>query len=594
MKVKAIIKTAGNFFPYFALLTLSCILINNAFYGFEWTDEPYYIQSAHMLLFAGLKPYLDYFPLSFWQYLLFPFYFFYLKITGSSEGIILATRIAYIVFLLFIAIFTYTILKKKSDVFVAFFSAIFYLLYSKYNVYGFSYNSFSLGFFLIGILLLYDIYFSKTKNIVRAIFAGISFAFVIVSNPYFLFVHILASIAFLFWKKRNEYLSIAYSLWLATIAIGIVFAFFLFANGKSISETISHIINTFHQNQLRDPSHFSISPSHKFFLFLKNILLPYAKSKIIILIVGFIFISLFSFTFAKKNKKEKLETIFFILTFVFDFIFLLYSFYFVAHLDIAKHILVAQHYATLFWFSLPLLLLAILKNNLKIIHQFFGNGEFFFIIAGISFSLINQFSSDNTVSQLFLIGFPIIVIAPLFFLQKINFVFEKKKAIYFSLLISVILVFLFSFDIRINSAYREKTLPFHIFFEPKKYNELSQIQNGPAKGLWTQTPFVEKYKNYFKIISSLSFENHETLFVSVCMPHLYFTNINCVPYNLIMENDIFTLDKYKVPNYIFVIEDAEIPNNAHSTFAKDFVKTDLSSLYENKKFNNANLFIKKR
>lgn len=99
---------------YIILLFLSAILLaNNAFYGFGWTDEALYMATANSL-YRGNRLFFDIFePTQIYSVLVLPIYSFFVKFTGSTDGIYLFMRIATIIIQFATSLFVFFILSKK-------------------------------------------------------------------------------------------------------------------------------------------------------------------------------------------------------------------------------------------------------------------------------------------------------------------------------------------------------------------------------------------------------------------------------------------------------------------------------------------------
>ena len=95
------------------LLGIGLILFWRCFYSVNTTDEAYYIGTVYRLWFGDGMLCDEWNPTqqmcSFWLY---PFYAFFRMILGSNDGMILAFRLLYIIFQLFVSGYIYGKLKK--------------------------------------------------------------------------------------------------------------------------------------------------------------------------------------------------------------------------------------------------------------------------------------------------------------------------------------------------------------------------------------------------------------------------------------------------------------------------------------------------
>lgn len=89
------------------------VLINNAFYGFGWTDEALYIATANSL-YHGNRLFFDIFePTQIYSVLVYPLFYIFVKLTGSTDYIYLFMRIATIIIQFATSVFVFFILSKK-------------------------------------------------------------------------------------------------------------------------------------------------------------------------------------------------------------------------------------------------------------------------------------------------------------------------------------------------------------------------------------------------------------------------------------------------------------------------------------------------
>ena len=89
------------------------VLINNAYYGFGWTDEALYIATANSL-YHGNRLFFDIFePTQIYSVLVYPLFYIFVKLTSSTDGIYLFMRIATITIQFATSVFVFFILSKK-------------------------------------------------------------------------------------------------------------------------------------------------------------------------------------------------------------------------------------------------------------------------------------------------------------------------------------------------------------------------------------------------------------------------------------------------------------------------------------------------
>lgn len=186
------------------LLGIGMILFWRCFYSVNTTDEAYYIGTVYRLWFGDGMLCDEWNPTqqmcSFWLY---PFYAVFRMILGSNDGMILAFRLLYIVFQLFISGYMYGKLKKFG--YISFLPIFFYLLSTAFNINSLSYNTMANSALAALLVTLVMMEKPDWKN---SIWCGIFASIVVMGNPYAVFAYVLygtACIAVtLIFKKMNK------------------------------------------------------------------------------------------------------------------------------------------------------------------------------------------------------------------------------------------------------------------------------------------------------------------------------------------------------------------------------------------------------
>lgn len=173
------------------LLGIGLILFWRCFYSVNTTDEAYYIGTVYRLWFGDGMLCDEWNPTqqmcSFWLY---PFYVMFRLILGSNEGMILAFRLLYIVFQLFISGYLYGKLKKFG--YISILPIFFYLLSTAFNINSLSYNTMANSALAALLVTLGMMEKPDWKN---GIWCGIFASIVVMGNPYAVFAYILYGIA---------------------------------------------------------------------------------------------------------------------------------------------------------------------------------------------------------------------------------------------------------------------------------------------------------------------------------------------------------------------------------------------------------------
>lgn len=218
------------------LLGIGLILFWRCFYSVNTTDEAYYVGTVYRLWFGDGMLCDEWNPTqqmcSFWLY---PFYVVFRLILGSNEGMILAFRLLYIAFQLFISGYLYEKLKRFG--YVSFFPIFFYLLSTAFNINSLSYNTMANSAL---VALLVTLALMEQPNWKSCIWCGIFASIVVMGNPYAVFAYVLYGMicaAVTIILKRMEknvpgglQLMTFFKISLTAAAVLVVFLIFTFQN----------------------------------------------------------------------------------------------------------------------------------------------------------------------------------------------------------------------------------------------------------------------------------------------------------------------------------------------------------------------------
>ena len=183
---------------------------------------------------------------SFWLY---PFYVLFRLILGSNEGMILAFRLLYIVFQLFISGYLYGKLKKFG--YISILPIFFYLLSTAFNINSLSYNTMANSALAALLVTLGMMEKPDWKN---GIWCGIFASIVVMGNPYAVFAYILYGIACvavtLIFKKLKKDVPVAlqfgtfFKMSLTAAGVLVVFLIFTFwhATLERIMNNLPYIV----------------------------------------------------------------------------------------------------------------------------------------------------------------------------------------------------------------------------------------------------------------------------------------------------------------------------------------------------------------
>ena len=224
------------------LLGIGLILFRRCFYSVNTTDEAYYIGTVYRLWFGDGMLCDEWNPTqqmcSFWLY---PFYALFRLILGSNDGMILAFRLLYIIFQLFISGYIYGKLKKYG--YISFLPIFFYLLSTAFNINSLSYNTMANSALVAFLVTLVMMEKPDWKN---SIWCGIFASIVVMGNPYAVFAYVLYGaacvIVTLLFKKWNKEIPVSLQFMtffkMSLTAAGVLVIFLIFTFWHATLERI--------------------------------------------------------------------------------------------------------------------------------------------------------------------------------------------------------------------------------------------------------------------------------------------------------------------------------------------------------------------
>lgn len=225
-------------------------------YGFGGNDEAFYLTIPNRFL-MGDAPIKDEWHLSQLSgFLLMPFVWLYTTITQSTDGIIYAARIFYIIFHATISTVVYLRLRKYGYITVI--ASVLYFIYTPYNIMAMSYNTMGLDFITLTGVLLGTADYNKKLSI---IISGTAFAAAVLCCPYLAVGYLLFGVCVIihtiiknkninFVFKSNLFSVKTFLLFtLGVSALAILFLIFALTR-VSISEIIEYL-----PHLMTDPEH---------------------------------------------------------------------------------------------------------------------------------------------------------------------------------------------------------------------------------------------------------------------------------------------------------------------------------------------------
>ena len=155
-------------------------------YGFGGNDEAFYLTIPHRLTKGDIL-FVDEWNLSqMCSILTLPFVWLYTLITGSTDGIILAARVFYV--LVHGAAATLIYIKLRKFGYISVVASALFFLFTPFNIMALSYNTMSMGLMALAGVLIATADYSKKLQI---IFSGLCFAGAVLCTPYLASVYVL-------------------------------------------------------------------------------------------------------------------------------------------------------------------------------------------------------------------------------------------------------------------------------------------------------------------------------------------------------------------------------------------------------------------
>lgn len=498
-----------SFFYIVLLIISACLLINNAFYGFGWTDEALYTAMAGSL-YHGKRLFFDIFePTQMYSVLVLPLFSFFVKLTGSTDGIYLFMRIITVIIQLLAATLLFLIFSKKYRKEESFFASLVLIIFSRAQLFGPSYYTLVLVNFTIANILLFYVFELKAKSFWLFI-SGIFYGFAILCNPYIVLPYVIFSLcAVIFPVLRKDIKKYAF-VWAGTVFTGAAFLAFVFKDGNI--EDFPAALNYFFSS----PEY-----SSKTMLLRVKWLLKFPRLFVTQFVYFLPFTVLAVTVFFNKNLKEKFNAsgktkrvllILLILNYMLEIV--------LTESDNGKPV-------TGFF---VLSILSFILFSRKTVKDY-KKEVIFFLIPGLSLSFMQCLASD-TGFGVFSIG----IAACMPFSARLYFdtFHEKLNAVSLKILfiLPLCLFILGTFYYRVNLTYRDYPISSHYIFVPQFEKHIAKIDCGPAKGLWTETKNKLQYDSIYSAVKNIKAEKGGSFMVLKLCPWAYLVNEDLEPFSM--------------------------------------------------------------
>ena len=178
--------------PYLVLAAMTALFLARAFFGFDWSDECYYLALPYRFVLG------DRFFADSWDIhqtsamLIAPVLWLYRLVVGNMTGVILFMRLFYVLVQSLVSLLIYrSVLRLYERRLPALLCAALFLSFTPFSISNFSYNSMGYLFTVTSAMLVFFLYSrvgSRRRACVLGALAGAALACACVSYPFFITV----------------------------------------------------------------------------------------------------------------------------------------------------------------------------------------------------------------------------------------------------------------------------------------------------------------------------------------------------------------------------------------------------------------------
>lgn len=453
-------------------------------FGFGGNDEAFYLTVPQRFNMGDALIKDEWHLSQLSGFLLMPFVWLFTTITGSTEGIILAARVLYIIFHATVSIVIYTRIRKYG--YVSVFASVLYFIYTPYDIMAMSYNTMGLDFVtLAGVIMGTASYKKKLPLIV----SGVAFAAAVLCCPYLAVAYILYGICVLihtFIKNKETKFILKSELFagktflffsIGIFALASVFLVFVLTR-VSIKEIFNYL-----PYLMTDPEHPQIALGTRFGMYFKSIYNCHSH----------FYIALFSYlvmivVMIIDRKRKSHRSIYLIVTtaiVIFCYVLLLPQLTYSTYNAIMFPLIFIGITSYILCENKPKPLFASLFV-LGIIYSFaicFSSNQYFYVISMV-------ITASNIASYVFLA-------------QLLREMKTTQDNIEYAVWVKRGSFLFVAFMIFLQGAFQITVKAEHCFWESGNTSNLTaQIKNGPAKGIYTN---VNNCNTYELIYSDLQY-----------------------------------------------------------------------------------------
>lgn len=453
-------------------------------FGFGGNDEAFYLTVPQRFNMGDALIKDEWHLSQLSGFLLMPFVWLFTTITGSTEGIILAARVLYIIFHATVSIVIYTRIRKYG--YVSVFASVLYFIYTPYDIMAMSYNTMGLDFVtLAGVIMGTASYKKKLPLII----SGVAFAAAVLCCPYLAVAYILYGICVLihtFIKNKETKFILKSELFagktflffsIGIFAIAAVFLVFALTR-VSIKEIFNYL-----PYLMTDPEHPQIALGARFGMYFKSIYNCHSHFKIAL----FSYLVMIVVMIIDRKRKSHRSIYLIVTTAIVIFCYVL--------------LLPQLTYSTYNAIMFPLIFIGITsyilcENKPK---PLFAS----LFVLGIIYSFAICFSSNQYFYVISMVITASNIASYVFLAQLLREMKTTQDNIEYAVWVKRGSFLFVAFMIFLQGAFQITVKAEHCFWESGNTSNLTaQIKNGPAKGIYTN---VNNCNSYELIYSDLQY-----------------------------------------------------------------------------------------
>lgn len=448
-------------------------------YGFGGNDEAFYLTVPQRFNMGDALIKDEWHLSQLSGFLLMPFVWLFTTITGSTQGIILAARVLYIIFHATVSIIIYLRIRKYG--YVSVFASVLYFIFTPYDIMAMSYNTMGLDFVtLAGVIMGTASYKKKLPLII----SGVVFAAAVLCCPYLAVAYILYGICVLihtFIKNKDTKFILKSELFagktflffsIGIFALAAVFLIFALTR-VSVKEIIEYL-----PYLMTDPEHPQIALGTRFSMYFSSIYNCHSHFKIALF--SYLAIMLIMIIDRKRKYHRSLYLIVTTAIVIFCYVLLLPQLTYATYNAIMFPLIFIGITSYILCENKPKPLFASLFV-LGIIYSFaicFSSNQYFYVISMV-------ITSSNIASYVFLA-------------QLLREMKTSQDNIEYAVWVKRGSFLFVAFMIFLQGAFQITVKAEHCFWESGNTSNLtSQIQNGPAKGIYTNANNCNTYEQIY-------------------------------------------------------------------------------------------------